>query len=445
MTKETPLKREYTTEEDWLEEIFERSNSEPSRNSAKSALRSFDVFAKSKLGIENPDISDLEAIKTEKLKFRSGHSFTGKERSAINREFLDEVSARYAPIYPKARATLLEQYVEWYEAGDIQSICTSLQKWVRFMSKDNPNEFHRRLMTWKAKKTRTIKVLFGHFKSYLRKCHGIRLTTDDVKDYIIFPRRETQAREPTSLKDLKDILAYATPKRKALYYVLLTSGMRLGEGLTLKKTNFKIDVRPIQIHLRAQDTKTGEARDTFITEEAWEKVAPIYEATKDGEYLFTNLEKWKAVRNECREFDRLRKKIAKIRGDKEPCDEFPEGTGMLKHYDNSVRYTIHIHAFRAYFITQATLKHGSDYAHALAGHHTYLDQYVRIPLKKRLAMYKELEKLLLLETSRVHSEQFHEAEISQMQEEIRKLKAMAVRKEEPDYHRMYDDSIGATS
>jgi len=85
MTKETPLKREYTTEEDWLEEIFERSNSEPSRNSAKSALRSFDVFAKSKLGIENPDISDLEAIRAEKLKFRSGHCFTGKERTNIKR------------------------------------------------------------------------------------------------------------------------------------------------------------------------------------------------------------------------------------------------------------------------------------------------------------------------------------------------------------------------
>ena len=78
MKKITSLKREYMTEEEWLEEIFERSNSEPSRVTAKVALRSFDVFVKSKLGIENPDISDLEAKKAKKLKFSSGHCFTGK-------------------------------------------------------------------------------------------------------------------------------------------------------------------------------------------------------------------------------------------------------------------------------------------------------------------------------------------------------------------------------
>jgi hypothetical protein len=69
MSKKTPLTREFTSEIEWVEGIFERSNSEHSIVSAKSAPKSFDIFAKSKLGIENPDILDVEA---KKLKFCSG-------------------------------------------------------------------------------------------------------------------------------------------------------------------------------------------------------------------------------------------------------------------------------------------------------------------------------------------------------------------------------------
>jgi len=441
MSKKKPLRREFTSESDWLEEVFEKSNSESSLNSAKSALKTFDIYAKSKLDIPDPDISDLEEKKTEKLKFRSGHCFTNRERSTINAEYIKAVNERYSPVYAKARATLLKEYADWFEAGDVQSICTSIQKWIRFMTKSNPDEKHRRVMTWKAKKLNSIKPYFAFLKAYLRKCHGIRITVDDVRDFITFPKQEKQAREATEVKDIKDLLTYCEPTRRALYYVLLTSGMRLSEALTLKKTNFKIDERPIQVHLRAQDTKTGEARDTFISEEAWERVAPVYERTLDGKYLFHDTTKEKAVRMECVVMNRTRRKIAKARGDVEPCEEFPEGTGILKHYENSIRYCIQIHAFRSWFMTQATLRHGSDYAHAVAGHHTYLDQYIRIPLKKRLKMYQELEGDLLLEGNRINSEQFHEAEIAEMQEKILKLEAMAVRKEEPDYNKDQFDGI----
>ena len=76
------------------------------------------------------------------------------------------------------------------------------------------------------------------------------------------------------------------------------------------------------------------------------------------------------------------------------------------------------------------MKHGTDYAHGLAGHHTYLDQYIRIPEKQKSKMYLELEKDLIIESSRVHSEQFHQVEIAEMQEKILKLEAMSERKAE---------------
>ena len=59
VSKNKILRREFTSKDEGLEEVFEKSNSESSLNSAKSALKIFDIFTKSKLGIENPDISDL--------------------------------------------------------------------------------------------------------------------------------------------------------------------------------------------------------------------------------------------------------------------------------------------------------------------------------------------------------------------------------------------------
>jgi integrase len=434
MNQKTTLSREYTTEEDWLAEIFEVSNSYGSLSLAETSLKALDIFCKAKLELPDPDVSDLENVKQEKLKT----CHTPKQRYDVNREYDLAVKARFAVVYAQGRAEIISRFQQWFEQSppDIQSICTNLQQFVKFCSIAHPEIKHLKNMMWRAKSSQSIQTYFSSIKEYLRKCHGIRLTSDDVKDFIRFPKDKKQLREPIELPILKKILADASPLRRALYYVLLTSGMRLGEALSLKKTSFNTDVRPIQVHLRAQDTKTGEARDTYISEEAYERLAPILEKTNDGEYIFHDYSNtYLAVTNEDRYFHRLRVRIAKRYGDKEPCDEFPEGTGILKRYEDSIRFCVQIHAFRAWFMTKASMKHGSDYSHGLAGHHTYLDQYIRIPNKQKAKMYLSLEKELLLETSRVHSEQFHEVEIAEMQEEIRKLKAMAVRKEELQYHK----------
>jgi len=67
MKKEYSLKREYTTEADWFEGIFSESNSQASLDSAKTALKAFDLFCKAKLEIPDPDISDLKKQRLKKL------------------------------------------------------------------------------------------------------------------------------------------------------------------------------------------------------------------------------------------------------------------------------------------------------------------------------------------------------------------------------------------
>jgi integrase len=419
MFKEIGVSREKITEKEWLEGIFEKSNSINSKLTAQAGLKAFAIFCKAKLEIPNPDILELEIQYKEKRETVS----TVAEKEKLDSEWLATERNEFAKVYSMARDQIIAQYKEWYdqERPDIQSICTSLQKFVRFCSNDQ-DEVLARNISWKAKKPQSIKNYFAHIKDFLRTCHGIRITTDDVKDYIKFPTKEKQARQPLELDTIKKILAHSSPRRRALYYLLLTSGMRLGEALSLKKHNFKIDVRPIQVHIRAQDAKTGQARDTFVSEEAWERIAPIYEATKEGKFVFHDSDLiFNAVRIEDKYFHRLRERIAEQFGDREACDEFPDGTGILKKYENSVRYCVQIHAMRAYFMTVASLRHGTDYSHGLAGHSTYLDQYIRIAPKLKSKMYLELEKDLLLETSKIHSEQFHELEFAEMVEKVAKM------------------------
>jgi integrase len=439
MEQENGVSQERPTESEWLEDIFYRSNSHGSKTSASIALRAFDYFCKEKLGLEDPDIDQMEK------EFRKKFNIKNNSQMVNNQEWTKFRKTKLATFYSEARFKVVEQYEKWGNQSpqDMLSICTSMQKWVRFCFQDHPEVKLYPKRTWKAKKPSTIIEYFSHVKGYLRKCHGVRITSEDVRDYIKFPKQMRVQREPLELEDIKKIMEFADPQRRALYYVLLSSAMRLGEGLSLKKNSFSIDVRPIEVNLRAQDTKTGESRTCYISEEAWEKVAPIYNATKDGETLFNkeNRRKDRAVQHEDRYFIRLREKIAKKFGDKHPCDEYPDGTGILTRYEDSIRYCVQIHAFRSWFMTKASKVHDKDYAHAISGHHGYLEQYFRNDKKERQKMYLQVEKVIGIETSRVHSEQFHEAEISEMQEKILKLEAMAVRKEEADYHKEQFDGI----
>ena len=61
MKRQHTLKREYTTKEDWLEDILTNSNSKASLKSAETAVRTFDIFCKVKVGL-TPMISSLSLM-----------------------------------------------------------------------------------------------------------------------------------------------------------------------------------------------------------------------------------------------------------------------------------------------------------------------------------------------------------------------------------------------
>jgi integrase len=101
----------------------------------------------------------------------------------------------------------------------------------------------------------------------------------------------------------------------------------------------------------------------------------IYEATNEEERYFKAASSARATLE-----DMLTKVIVSI----------PE---LAKKLENG-RNNIHFHAFRAWFKTQVTNAHQSDFAEALMGHKSLKLMYYRQNAKDRLKTYLEVEPAL---------------------------------------------------
>jgi len=82
-------------------------------------------------------------------------------------------------------------------------------------------------------------------------------------------RAVTQDKIPT-ISEFKSILGYMPKWGRAYFLMLATSGMRPSEALQLKLSDIQLDTSPPKILLRAEYTKTGNSRFTFISAEAKE-------------------------------------------------------------------------------------------------------------------------------------------------------------------------------
>ena len=286
---------EIFSKNDWLKRVFRKSESIRTENVAKASLRMFELFC------QNEGLTESQMI---------------------------------------------ERYQALVKESDIRSICLSLDRLVQFLNQDHDDIILNPMtnLTFKKKSAKTIKTYFGFIKSYLRICHAVKISSDDVQDYIQFPKQRKDPRRAIDLKTLKSIITYASPLRRTLYCVLISSGMRIGECLALTKADFHFNENPVRITLNAEITKTKEGRDTFISSEAYDKLKPFIEGKSDNEKVFTTYDEIdKAVIHEEQYFIDLRERL-----------------NLLEKYPNSNRYVINIHAFRAYFHTKASQKHGSD-------------------------------------------------------------------------------------
>jgi len=76
-----------------------------------------------------------------------------------------------------------------------------------------------------------------------------------------------------SVDELRKIIMHLPVHGKALFLTLASSGMRIGECLKLGIEDVELNLEPARVNIRAEYTKTGNKRITFISKEAKEAIA----------------------------------------------------------------------------------------------------------------------------------------------------------------------------
>jgi len=260
----------------------------------------------------------------------------------------------------------------------------------------------------KKVKPQTVKGYVGHVIGYFNY-RGIKLTSLDKK-IIRYPKEIKEEKFPLSKEDIKQILDNSSYRRKTLYFVLLSSGMRIGETIALRKKDFDTEGKRIMINIPAIFTKTKKSRRTFVSLEAQGYLMKRLDEIEDNDLVFGTNKKGTSVISEVTETKTFSKLIDKV---------FPK----LERYESGTR-RITLHSFRSFFITQAVRTVSDSFAHALAGQEGYLSVYKRYDNEAMLEDYLKLEPNLFILNSYGESEQTKNKKIDDMETRLEHIENM---------------------
>ncbi|HEX9678863.1 tyrosine-type recombinase/integrase [Nitrososphaera sp.] len=242
-------------------------------------------------------------------------------------------------------------------------------------------------VNWLLKRNLSHKTVNNHFKivNHYFNFHGIRAFPADLRRNVNRPKEIKEKLHPLTLDEIHRLFSCSTPKRRMLYLVLIGSGMRIRESVSLRKKDFDLDFsKRIKIDIPAQNTKTKAAHTTFVSKEASKSLIPYLDSLQSDDLVFaTNENPYHASMTEIEAFTRCR-----------------DSAGLRDKYSSANRHHITLHSFRSYFFTRARRVHDTDIAHAMVGHTPYLDMYDRKDDVQKLELFLKVEPSLVIKFQR---------------------------------------------
>jgi len=236
----------------------------------------------------------------------------------------------------------------------------------------------------------SIPIYFSHLRTILYY-FDIPITDQERKKEIRYPKITEDEKHGLTIEEIKQLLESTNLKRKALYLMLLSSGLRIGEAVQLKKKDLELVGTNFMITVRGNTTKTQKGRTCFMSIEATRLVITLWKKLDDNDLIFaTNKDTVLAKTAEHMRFKDYRNKV-----------------GYTTKYDYSNRFHISLHSFRAYFITKVS-RHDHNLAKRLAGQKSYLEQYDRMTPQEKLKLYKQAEPDLFIYEQKPPSEEIQE-------------------------------------
>jgi integrase len=205
--------------------------------------------------------------------------------------------------------------------------------------------------------------------------------------------------------EFRRVISHMPIQGKALYLVLSSSGMRIGETLKLKLDDVELNHDPAKISIRGEYTKTGNSRIAFISREAKEAVE---------EWLKNRSQYLKAAAGRSHKYGKstVDDRLFPFEGNTAYAIwlNAVQKTGWLKKDRSTNHYTLHPHTLRKFFRTKMGSVIPVDVAEALMGHEGYLTEVYRRYSQEDLAkFYLQGEPALSV---------FSEAEVGRLRVEV---------------------------
>jgi len=259
---------------------------------------------------------------------------------------------------------------------------------------------------------------------------GCKIYNEDVKQRFKLPRKINVYEKGLTKDIINRIIRLANAKLSAAVLIACSSGMRIGEIVQLRFSDIDF-TEPTTITVRAETTKTRETRITHISSEATsalkdylskknrtmnnedyvfllqheDRLRHLRERLVKNEYNNNGLQKMdkkniSILESNLRDIskeERYAKSVLSTNHNLEKqlavlIKNIPE----LDAKNENGRHSIHFHAFRAWFKTQVTDSHQSDFAEALMGHKSLKLVYYRQNEKVRAQTYLDVEHSLTI-------------------------------------------------
>jgi len=178
--------------------------------------------------------------------------------------------------------------------------------------------------------------------------------------------------EVPTKQTLRSVMTHLPVAGKALFLTLVSSGMRIGEALKLQIGDLELEKTPPLIHVRAEYTKTGHKRITFITPEAVEAIREWLKVREN--WLKAATEKSHLYRKSLDDQRLFPFTSANARA---MWHNALKKTGNGKVDPRTRRLLMRPHVLRKFFRSMVGSIAGVDAAEALMGHEGYLTEVYR--------------------------------------------------------------------
>lgn len=273
----------------------------------------------------------------------------------------------------------------------------------------------------------TIRLYITVAKDFLNS-EGCKIYNEDLHQRFRLPKKTQAYEEGLTKKTIYRIIRIAGQKLATIVLIICSSGMRISEVIQLQVEDIDFTREPVTVLIRAQTTKTRETRITCISTEAKLALQDYMQKSEiTSGYIFLKTHEQKISELKTRmETDQTKRGSFRTRDKKRieelelelktlpPEDIHAKAVFSTRHsLENSLellvekipdlskktengRNVIHFHAFRAWFKTQVTDTHESDFAESLMGHKNLKLTYYRQNQKKRSETYLSVEHALTI-------------------------------------------------